>query len=619
MNIFSCIVRGGQLTLHALRMFKQVMSHLLIWGAFIMFIAFSLNMWQSTTLEMWRGYGDYQTGNLLCHTMMCNKKIKVNIGKDIVLVRASGVVTSGYFITDRDYIHKAFIESLELSGKVAGTIIFLLSAFFVYRGVKKTGEEYKRGARFGGFEKVKKQINQINNKEKYHAYKIAEMPYPYLSEMQHSLVVGSNGVGKTVLISKLVEQIRARGDKAIIYDKKGDYTKWFYDSSKDKILNPFDERSELWSLMSEIDNVASVKQMAKAFIPEKENQTGDGNIWDEAGRIAFTEVVNKLYAEEERLTNREIVDKILRQDLKKVAKLVKNTYAQATIDPNSPRTASSVLFVLAAHFNSLKLTNSDPNESFSIRDFVLSEEDDSMLFITSQQTLLSELAPLQTAWMEIAIGAILSKNQEAKSKTWVIMDELPTLKKIPSLGDALATTRSYGGCFVLGLQNIAQLRGVYGDNSAQNISSECNTRCIFKSNDADTAKWMSDNVGEIEVAEYKEGLSYGANTIRDGVNVSKQDKVKPMLLPSEILNMERLHLVLKMPDHPAVRTKVKYKKRQLIVEPFIKNNALIEDLKSIYDDVREILNGDDDAGETNDDKGVANSKSSESRSYTINI
>ena len=89
------------------------------------------------------------------------------------------------------------------------------------------------------------------------------MPYPYQAECQHTLVVGANGVGKTVLISELVEQIRKRGDKAIIYDKKGDYTKWFYDPQKDKILNPFDKRSEEWNLLAEIEHMGTIKQIAK--------------------------------------------------------------------------------------------------------------------------------------------------------------------------------------------------------------------------------------------------------------------------------------------------------------------------------------------------------------------
>jgi type IV secretory pathway TraG/TraD family ATPase VirD4 len=176
------------------------------------------------------------------------------------------------------------------------------------------------------------------------------------------------------------------------------------------------------------------------------------------------------------------------------------------------------------------------------------------------------------------------------------------------------------------MQNIAQLREVYGRNGAQSISSECNTRCIFQSNDADTAKWMSDNIGEIEITEFKEGLSYGANTIRDGVNVSKQDKVKPVLLPSEIMNLRRLNLILKMPDYPAVRTAVKYKKREMIEEPFIKNNKIVEDLKSAYEDTKELA-GEEEENSTedrnseieNDRKVSKNSQNAKSKSIKINL
>ena len=602
MNIFSNIIKGGQLTLHALRMFRQVSYYLLIWALLVFLIFFSLGMRDKTNLNMWKEYRDYQTANVLCKMMMCSKKVNVQIGKEHAVYTASSIVNSAFFYTSRDYIHKMAKESFLFSIKISGGALLIIGIFFIWRGFRKTGEEFKRGARFSGFEKIKTTIEKANKKEKYDAYKIAEMPYPYLAERQHSFVIGANGTGKTILISKIVEQIRARGDKAIIYDKKGDYTKWFYDSKKDKILNPFDERSESWSLLAEIENIVSIKQLSKAFIPEKESQGGDGKIWDEAGRLAFTEIVSKLYSQGEKLTNREIVDRILKSSMKEVSKILKNTYGQAIVDPNSPRTASSVLFVIAAHFNSLKLTNSKPGESFSVRDWLLGDEQDSMLFFTAEENLIGELAPLQTAWMEIVIGAILSKPADSDKKTWVIIDELPAINKIPSLGSALATTRSYGGCFVLGMQNIAQLREVYGKNAAQNISSECNTRCIFQSNDSDTAKWMSDSIGEIEVSEFKEGLSYGANTIRDGVTIGKQDKVKPILLPSEILNMSRLNLILKMPDHPAVKAKVKHKKRETIVEPFIKNHKIVEDLKSAYDDVEEVSNEDEESGDKKNNK-----------------
>ena len=81
---------------------------------------------------MWREYGDYQTANILCKSLMCNKKITVHFGKEKADVRAGSVITSSFFYTTKDHIHKLALESLSLSGQVSGIIIFdlLLLLFF---------------------------------------------------------------------------------------------------------------------------------------------------------------------------------------------------------------------------------------------------------------------------------------------------------------------------------------------------------------------------------------------------------------------------------------------------------------------------------------------------------
>ena len=120
--------------------------------------------------------------------------------------------------------------------------------------------------------------------------------------------------------------------------------------------------------------------------------------------------------------------------------------------------------------------------------------------------------------------------------------------------------------FYTWLQNISQLQDIYGHHNAGSISAECNTRCIFKSNDPDTAKWASQNIGDEEVIESNRSLSYGAHEVRDGVSVTRNTKVRPLAMASEIQNMERLHLYLKMVDNPIIKKEIKYKDRK-IIEP----------------------------------------------------
>ena len=60
-------------------------------------------------------------------------------------------------------------------------------------------------------------------------YSVAGIPYPERTETQHTIVSGTTGSGKTVLISDLVAQIRSRGERCVIYDKMGSYTRSFFD------------------------------------------------------------------------------------------------------------------------------------------------------------------------------------------------------------------------------------------------------------------------------------------------------------------------------------------------------------------------------------------------------
>lgn len=244
--------------------------------------------------------------------------------------------------------------------------------------------------------------------------------------------------------------------------------------------------------------------------------------------------------------------------------MLKGTYAQSTLDPTAPETAGGVLFNLSTYLNGLRLIDGTESDSFSIRDWVTNDKkEDSFLFISARPDSDSEAKPLQTAWWEIAFKALLSRERGSSKKIWIILDELASLQQIPSLVDAMSKTREYGGCFVLGFQNIAQIEQIYGRDS-KTLSSLCNTRCIFKTPDPDTAKWVSQNIGDQELEHVNEGLSYGAHQMRDGVSINKHTMIKSVVMPSEIQNLQDLELYIQMSGHPFVKTRIKWKERQII-------------------------------------------------------
>jgi hypothetical protein len=71
---------------------------------------------------------------------------------------------------------------------------------------------------------------------------LAKVSYPWRLEQSHAMLIGTTGMGKTVALSDMIEEARARGQRAVIFDLTGAFIEHFYDSSRDVILNPFDAR-----------------------------------------------------------------------------------------------------------------------------------------------------------------------------------------------------------------------------------------------------------------------------------------------------------------------------------------------------------------------------------------
>lgn len=62
--------------------------------------------------------------------------------------------------------------------------------------------------------------------------------------------------------------------------------------------------------------------------------------------------------------------------------------------------------------------------------------------------------------------------------------------------------------------------------------------------------------------------------MRDGVNINKQNVIRPLVLPSEIQNLKDLELYLQLPNYPFVKTKIEWKEREVKCAGFIENGSL---------------------------------------------
>lgn len=417
-----------------------------------------------------------------------------------------------------------------LSGAFALLMLVWAWFYFTRTGRGLGSNQFLRGARFG----TGRQLRRLLWRTKKGSFSIGGVPVPDEFEPEHILICGAPGTGKTNIILKMLAGMRKAGKRAIVYDTAGTFVEKFYRPGHDILLNPLDERADRWSPWVDVPRDYHYDQIAESTIPDK----GGDPFWAKAARGTLVAVFRKL-ARSDRMLVSILLDTILRSPLKALAAFAEGTDAAAFISMEGDRTSAGIRAELASVMRSFSYLD-DTSDGFSIRDWVANEEDDSWLFITVKADQLPSLRPLVTVWLDIAISAIMSLPADRKRRLYCVIDELPTLQKLPSLSDFLARARKYGGCGILGFQSYPQLEATYGIQDAAAITGYCSTWVALRANDTPTAKHVSENLGQVEQVEANEGMSYGVNDMRDGVNLSRMQVTRPLVMHTEVTNLPNL-------------------------------------------------------------------------------
>jgi len=436
-------------------------------------------------------------------------------------------------------LHGAFISGIFALG------MLLWAWFYFTRTGRGLGSnQFLRGARLG----TTKQVSRALWAQARGSFEIGGVRVPDAFEPEHILICGAPGTGKTNIIVKMLAGIRAAGRRAIVYDTAGTFVEKFYRPGVDVLLNPLDVRSDRWSPWVDVPRDYHYDQIAESTIPDK---SGDP-FWAKAARGTLVAVMRKL-ARQERTLVSILLDTLLRSKLKDLASFAAGTDAAAFISTEGERTSAGIQAELASVLRSFSYLD-DTADGLSIRDWVANEKDDSWLFISVKADQLPSLRPLITVWLDIAISAMMSLTPDRNRRLYCIIDELPSLHKLPSLSDFLARARKYGGCGVLGYQSYPQLEATYGIQDAAAITGYCSTWVALRANDTPTAKHVSENLGQVEQVEANEGMSYGVNDMRDGVNLSRMQVTRPLVMHTEVTNLPNLVGYLRFGrDLPVVR------------------------------------------------------------------
>jgi type IV conjugative transfer system coupling protein TraD len=585
----SNFTRGGQITFHNIHMFFQINTALAKWIMIAIAIATVIATYFTTPKNTFTALWLTGRNNMLLKMNASLDREVTSIWEGISHVGTLGNQLENQTLIDLTANFWVQIQVNFLLCTLAGLIICVVTTrYFKKKGDQQTDDHFIRGI----LKAEPKEITQVlKSKGKVSSFAIdGHRLFKQDFEVQHMLIDGTTGSGKSVAMRKLITWIRARGDKAIIYDKGCTFVSKFYDPKQDIILNPFDKRCANWNVWCDAKEAPDFESMAAALIP----QHGDGDpFWVESARTIFSSAAFQMMNDDKESTTARLLHVMLTSELETLGAFLKGTEASALVSDKIEKTAISIKSVLATYIKALRFLEGldDRNEAgkllrpeFSIQDWVQDDKQKGFLFLSSNAQQHASLRPLISMWLAIASNAILGLDANPDRRIWVIMDEMPSLHKLPELGSIIAEVRKFGGCYVVGIQSYAQLLKTYGKHAADEMFDLLNTRFYFRAPSSEMAKISSHDLGEQDVDISKENYSYGAHAMRDGVSLGHQTITRPVVSSSEIQTLDDLQCWLRTPQCNLVtRLDLKFDKMKDITPSFIKRNYTVSaEMKTIY-------------------------------------
>ena len=148
---------------------------------------------------------------------------------------------------------------------------------------------------------------------------------------------------------------------------------------------------------------------------------------------------------------------------------------------------------------------------------------------------------VQGTWLRLMLAAVAHTYRTStlpdKWRGMMLIDELPALGKIPDLPTDLATMSGYGLDYTLIVQDMGQLKAIYGEQS-RTILANCGWKWLCNVRDYDTAKYVSDTLGQATV---------GTETVNEGTTPQGEtthgkaygEMGRSLLTPDEVMNLGR--------------------------------------------------------------------------------
>ncbi|KPA11605.1 conjugal transfer protein TraD [Candidatus Magnetomorum sp. HK-1] len=403
-------------------------------------------------------------------------------------------------------------------------IIYLTFPFLLVwarkRSRKLSHKRYLSGANLTSSKKFKKIVRKKKDKVSIPCGKIK---IPERVESKHCLMMGVTDSARSTFICQLINHLKKRNDKIIVYDSGGQYLSRFYNPETDFIFNPVDKRTIGWSLINEIDSKQDHDAITSCLLSDIKSPE-----MKEIAKSVYSGIFSSCI-HNKKIKNSDIY-KLVSGDFPSISQELKDvkeaTEGYRHISDPSSRHAMSVFSIVSQYAKCFEyMTYNDG--PFRIKQWL--KQPGGIIFVSTDLNSHDKLMPVLTLFLDLLCQRLLALPEQLKHPVYYILDDFVSLKRKNYLLRMLLASASKGGRVFLGCQDFDQIDNLYTRDARHLMVNNCGNHLFFRVTNPLSAKICSEIIGETEFFESGRTLT--------GTSPQMQKKREPLVFPTDIMNM----------------------------------------------------------------------------------
>ena len=374
--------------------------------------------------------------------------------------------------------------------------------------------------------------------------------------LKHALMIGPTGSGKSSKVIKAQAILRLEESMLITEATPGNQPPDVYSSTatwrarmgQQKIFyfNPDDLHSNQINPLDQVTTFEKAVELSSLIIDNTGRRQGGGDpMWENSERHLLTAMIIYVRGEKGHLA---MVRNLMKEGPEGVGRLINaGVYEEAKREyalfvKNSTEgirngVASGLLQRLNLWVNP-KIVKLTEKTDFDISE-LLTEKFTFYLAVPAQKRFIKPLAAIV---FNFVLNMLLE--QKPKYPVALVLDEFTNFGRIDGIEDMISMIRQRGVPILFGCQNFLQLKKVYGLDDAGILYSQTSSKFVFRAQDLETAKKVSDSLGRRTVVERKMSSSG---------HLTEREFGRPLMEMDELLKMQ--DLIVFTPECVPLKTK----------------------------------------------------------------